>query len=352
MRLSRTALLALLLGLQVVLLGFVLAYFASTQDAVRMPLEARPPEEEVEPHLSAAEVLDKVSLLSGPEFLGIDFPTRFRRGLVFEGGQFMWFLAGRRLSPSDGLLARAREVMEPQEYRRLEEGATDGVLSFFYDLGARKDLVTHNWGAVGVRELQASPLLPWNKRLDFVALSTLSDTTVGGLGYLTAYNQGIVMVLPPHDPRRLTALGVFSRAPNAVVVPAGLHELGPGLRALVLPVPASRGVPDTHELDLLVDTRDGRLLLFAGSGLNRPLDALRRARALAGRAPDLYVGATGYITGWDATELQAELAELAVEFPDLVMMPNASTTMVAHGAVESVLGPRYRPGRLGTRLDL
>lgn len=351
MKLSRTGWLAVLVGVQALLLAFMIAYFASVQDQVRMELEARPPEESPEPHLAARDLLDTVSLLSGPEFLGLDFATEFRRGLSFEGGQFMWFLLQRAVGEDAPLMRLATEaVASKEEQARLRDGFQDGVLSFFYDVGARRDLVVNNWNSVAVRELQASPLLPWTKRLDFVVLSTLSDTAVGGLGFVTELNQGVLLLVPPHDADRLKGLGLFARKPNLVVLPAGLHPLSDGLWALVLPAPPASGHP--AELDLLVARADGSLVLFSGSGLNGPLVALREAARLTGRPIAMYVGATGYSVGPDTVRVEDDVLTLEREFPDVVLVPNGDTSVFAHGALGAMLGERYRPGRLGTRLRL
>lgn len=348
---SRAAWLALLCGVQVLLLAFLIAYFASVQDQVRMELEARPPGEAPQPHLAARDVLDTVSLFSGPEFLGHDFATEFRRGLSFEAGQFMWFLLQRTLGREAPLVRLASaSVPSEKERARLRDGLTDGALSFFYDVGARRELAVSNWNSVGVAELQASPLLPWTKRLDFVALSSLADSAVGGLGFVTELNQGILLLVPPHDPARLRRLGLFARKPNLVELAPGLHPLAEGLWALVLPAPAGSGHP--AELDLLVERADGSLALFAGSGLNRPLVALREATRQMGRPVALYVGSTGYAVGWDTRGIEDEILALQQEFPQVVLIPNGDTSVFAHGALEALLGPRYRPGRLGTRLRL
>lgn len=350
LRLSRTGLLLLLVGVQVLLLGFMLAYFASVQGEVRMELEARPEETEPLPYLPGRDVLDTASLLAGPEFLGIDLPTEFRRGLAFDPGQMTWFLLERRLVEGDPLVQRARKAVPAKEFKRLREGLGDGVLSFLYGVGSSPELARQNWSGVAVRELQASPLLPWTKHLDFLALSSLGEAEAGGLGFVTALNQGMLLVLPPHDPDRLKRLGGFTRKPNAVVLPEGLHPLGPGLWALVLAAPPASGHP--AELDLLVEREDGRLVLFSGSGLNPPLAALRQARRATGRDVALYVGDTGWTVGWDTSGLEAELTALSSEFPDLVVMPGGRTSLVAHGVLESLLGPRYVPGRLGARVRL
>lgn len=348
MRLSRVSWLSVLVGVQVLLLGFLLLYSASVQDSVRMELEARPPEESPEPHLAARDLLDTVSLLSGPEFLGIEFPTEFRRGLSFEPGQFMWFLLSRTVgedAPLMGLIAGG--VASQDERARLRAGLSDGVVSFFYDVGARRDLVVNNWNSVAVRELQASPLLPWTKRLDFVVLSSLSDSAVGGLGFVTELNQGVLLLAPPHDPDRLRGLGLFARKPNLVELPPGLHPLVDGLWAMVLQ--SGRGA----ELDLLVEGSDGRLLLFSGSGLHGPLAALREAKRLTGREVSTYVGSTGFSVGPSETaRVEDEALALQREFPAVTLVPNGDTSVFAHGTLGALLGEHYRPGRLGTRMRL
>ncbi len=351
LRPCRTSWLVFLVSAQALVLGLVLADFTGVQGQVRMELEARVPETSPGLHLSAPDLLDTANLMTGPEFLGVELPTEFRRHLTFEEGQMVWCVLDRLLGDPDPLVRLAGAAVPlPQEAARIHQGLTDGVLNFLYDLGSRRDLALHNWSGVAVRELQASPLLPWVKHLDFVVLSSLADAGVGGLGFVTDLNQGVLLVLPPHDPDRLRSLQAFNRRPNAVVLPLGLHPLGPGLWALVLEAPLSSGHP--AELDLVFARRDGRLALFSGSGLNRPLVALRRVRRELGRDVALYVGATGYLVGGDTSGLEAELARIQAEFPDLEMVPNGDTSLVAHGTLEAWLGTRYRAGSLGSRIRL
>ncbi len=348
---SLTAWLLLLVLAQVLVLGLVLGYFTGVQDQVKVELEARAPETSPGYHLPAGDLLNTASLMTGPEFLGIELPTEFRRNLSFEDGQMFWFLLDRTLADGDPLVRLARSAVPvAQESIRIHEGLTDGVLNFLYDLGSRRDLALQNWSGVSVRELQASPLLPWVKRLDLVVLSSLAEPGVGGLGFVTDLNQGVLLVLPPYDPDRLRNLHAFNRPPNAVVLEPGLHLLGPGLWALVMAAPPSSGHP--AELDLLVERADGSLVLFSGSGLNRPLVALRQVRRALGREVALYVGATGYVVGGDTSGLEAEIRQIVAEFPNLKMMPNGDTSVVAHGTLEALMGSRYRAGSLGTRLRL
>jgi len=193
-------------------------------------------------------------------------------------------------------------------------------------------------------------LLPWVKKLDFVVLSSLAETSVGGLGFVADLNPDVLLVMPGHDSARLKELRLFRQQPNAVVLSAGVHVLAPGLWAQVLQAPVGTGHP--AELNLLVEGRDGRVVLISGSSLNRPLDSLRHARQSLGRGISRYVGATGYATGADTSKLEEEIRAIRQEFPDLVLIPNGDTSLVAHGALEALLGSRYQPGSLGTRVDL
>jgi len=348
---SRTGWLVALLATQILILAALLGWSATVHDQIRMPLEARLPEPRPGIHLPARDLLETLSILGGPEYLGIELPTPFRRNLSFQEGQMFWLFMQRRLSAGTPLVERAREaVRDPEDLRRVQDGLCDGFLSFLYDVGGHRDVARQNWAATAVRELQASPLLPWAKKLDFVVLSSLAETSVGGLGFVTDLNPEVLLILPEHDPVRLQGLRLFRQQPHAVVLPVGVHALAPGLWAQVLAAPAGTG--DPAELNLLVEGGDGRVVLISGSALNRPLDSLRRAKQSLGRRISTYVGATGYVTGADTSELQDEIRAIRHEFPDLTLIPNGDTSLLAHGALEALLGPRYRPGRLGTRVDL
>lgn len=349
--LSRTGWLVVLLATQVVVLGALLAWSASVHGQIRMPLEARLPEPQPGIHLPARDLLETASILGAPEFLGIELPNPFRRHLSFQEGQMFWLFLERNLSAATPLVERAREaIQDPEDARRVQDGLCDGFLSFLYEVGGQRDVARQNWAATAVRELQASPLVPWAKKLDFVVVSSLAETSVGGLGFVTDLNPEVLLILPEHDPARLQELRLFRQRPNAVVLPAGVHALAPGLWAQVLEAPVGTGHP--AELNLLVEGRDGRVVLISGSSLNRPLDSLRHAQQSLDREVSRYVGATGYVTGADTSSLQDEIRELRHEFPDLILIPNGNTSLLAHGALEALLGPRYRPGRLGTRVDL
>ena len=347
----RLAWLTLLVGVQLLLLGFTLAWLASVQDQVRMELETRLPEKAKAQLPSEATVLGTANLLTGPDFLGIDTPTEYQRGLSFLDGQMVWLFLAARLGDRDPLVGLAREATpKAREFQHLRAGLTDGSLCLLYDAGADAEGAQLNWTGAVAPELRACTLLPWSRNLDLVFLSSLEEGAVGGLGFITDVNQGVFLVAPPHDPGRLRKLGGFTRDPNVATLEVGLHPLGAGLWALVLKAPPGSGSP--AELDLLVERPDGSLALFSGSGLNRPSVALRAARRLAGREVSLYVGATGYSAESDSSGMEADVRALKLEFPNLVMVPNANTTLMAHGLLEALLGPKYRPGRLGTRIRL
>lgn len=349
--LSRTGWLAALFAVQVTMLAALLAWSASVRGEIRMELEARLPEPDPGIHLPAGDSLETASILGGSEFLGIELPTPFRRHLSYLNGQMFWFLLKREPSAGAPLLGLIQKIpTELEDSGRLQEGLRDGVLSFLYDVGGHRDLARQNWSATVVRELQALPLLPWNKKLDFVVLSSLADTSVGGLGFIADLNPEILLIMPDHDPARLEELRLFRRRPNAVILPVGTHPLLPGLWAQVLEAPAGSGHP--AELNLLVEGRDGRLALFSGSSLNRPIDSLRQARRSTGREILRYVGSTGYTVGTQTSALQDEVRVLRQEFPELVLIPNGDTSLVAHGLLEALLGAHYRPGSLGTRVEL
>ncbi|MGI5843065.1 MAG: hypothetical protein ACOX9B_02630 [Candidatus Xenobium sp.] len=348
---SRTGWLVALLVTQILIMAALLGWSATVHDQIRMPLEARLPEPRPGIHLPARDLLEKVNILSGPEYLGIELLTPFRRSLSFQEGQMFWIFLQRRLSMGTPLVERAREaVREAEVAKRIQDGLCDGFLSFLYDVGGHRDVARQNWAATAVGELQASPLLPWAKKLDFVALSSLAETSVGGLRFVTDLNPEVLLILPEHDPVRFRGLRLFHQQPHAVVLPVGVHALAPGLWAQVLVAPVGTGHP--AELNLLVEGGDGRIVLISGSSLNRPLVSLRQAKQSLGRRISTYVGSTGYVTAVDTSDLQDEIQAIHHEFPDLILIPNGDTSLLAHCALEALLGPSYRPGRLGARVDL
>ncbi len=334
---------------QLLLLAGVLLFFYSEQDVVKAELEERTLEPVQSLCLSLDTLLNTTSMLTGPNEAGIELVTPARRYLSFCPGQMMWFLLGRPNSQSLGRIDYHGHRYLLDDYAaELGKGCRDGVVSFLYDVGEITDFSYRNWNGTALRELQASPLLPWQKYLDFVVLSSLENSNAGGLPFITDLNNEMLIVAPPIDVERLSNLGNYRRTPNVWQLPLGLTELLPGMWGLVLETPVQ--YKSAYELDLLIERSDGTLMLYAGSGMNAPRDALHRTEELTGKRVSWYIGATGWSSEADMINFEEAWEALDSEYPHLHWMPNHNTSAVVCEYLEAYLGERYHSGCLGSRV--
>ncbi|MBQ7568633.1 hypothetical protein IJT17_07515 [bacterium] len=334
--------------LQFVLLGWVLCYYAFHQDEVIAGLEVHPAEPYSSLVLSEHEVLDAVNFLSGPESAGIDLITRARSNLSFGKGQMIWGLLSRPTSSSRGKSPRrGTEYSETEWSARMPKSSRDGVVNFLYDVGLSADLAYSNWNGMAVRELQASPLLPWQKYLDFVVLSSFSKSSVEGLPFIINTNPSMLFIVPPASSEQLGWIDFRQGKSNVWQLEEGLHRLLPRLWALVLKTPEECFEP--YELDLLLERGDGGIILLVGSAYNAPDVHLQMAEKAMGRPPVLYAGATGWTDDVNMIEFEDRFLRINQMYPDLHWQPNM-TGMTVSAYLEAWLGERYHSARLGSRL--
>lgn len=355
-KLSLTGWLSLFVGTQVLILAYYLGYFGSVQQLVKMEQEVHPPETAYRFHMPLQSLVNSANLLTGAEYLGLDATTGDkRRNLSFARGQMIWFVLERTFKGQEPVMRQAAKTFTPLDWnQRLKPGWQDGYLNFLYDVGERESESLANWSSTAVGELQGSSLLPWAKHLDFVVLSSLNEQSAGGLKFITNLNPAMAILAPPHDKAKLMSLGGLSRTPNVLVFEPGIHKLTEGLWVMVLPVPQTSGeiVPKpSYELDLVVKRSTGGLAVFSGSALNPPSVAIDAVQAKLGKVAE-YVGDTGWEVGFNTEGFEEEVVAFDNRYPKLVLVPNGRTSMVAHGVLEGMLGTRYIPGRLGTRVQL
>jgi len=357
-KLTRAVLLALIFAGQLALVGYVLFIFAEPPGHVKMYLEEKPTMSPSEVQLPLSETLDTVSLFAGGEFLGrASGANLFRQSLAFDEGQFLWVILDGSASDEDLLFRLARR--DPMEDASAVRGSLqDGVLNFFYDLGSREDLFKNNWGAVGVKELQVSAMMPWAKKLDFIVLSSFRPDHLAGLSFIARLHPTIPVFTPPlpgalaggpseTDDEHIQSLRKFT---SLIGLKPGHWKLTDRLHALVSPVNRKIwGV--SYELSLLVKGKEGWSLL-AGSGFARPLALVRAARRAVHGKIRLYAGGTGMMIGTGDAAQKAELELLKKEEPDLVIVPNYATSPTAHDYLREIFGKGYRPGCLGERVKL
>jgi metal-dependent hydrolase (beta-lactamase superfamily II) len=357
-RRPRVALLALIFACQLACLGYVLYIFAEPPGHVKMYLEEKPTLSPTEVIIPLSETLNTASLFAGGEFLGrAPGANLFRQSLAWDEGQFMWIILKGKVRDSDLLLRLIRK--NPMEDITLQkEPFQDGIINFFYDLSGREDLFRNNWGAVGVKELQVSAIMPWTKKLDFIVLSSLRSDHLAGLSFIARLHPTLTIFTPPL-PRQLAyppsdsegeGFRSLRKFTNLTPLGAGHWRLTEQLRALVIPLGGGTwGV--RHELVLIIKGKEGWSVL-AGSGFSRPLALVRKARLAVKSRIRLYAGGTGMMIGSGDPALKRELEVLRQEEPSLVIVPNYSTSPAAHDYLREIFGKNYRPGCLGERLKL
>lgn len=349
--LPRTIWLAAFIAVEAMLLAYALLYFMCDQQQIKMELEVHPEETVKRFHLAGRDVMNTANILAGPEFLDIDIATKLRRNLSFSPGQMIWFLLDKKLDKNSPFCKQAAKSVSADEWKgKIGYGMTDGVLNFLYDVGMYDQLSLQNWTGTAVGELQASPLLPWVKHLDFIVLSSIEEETAGGLPFITNLNQGMLIISPKTDIERIKLFGKFTRVPNVLMLNTGIHKICDGLWALVLDVELD-GKP-AKELDLICKRTDGSLVLFSGSGLTEPETAVRTAELALGRKISAYVGDTGWEVSFDTSQMEEEVSRLKQAYPDLYIIPNGRTSMIAHSVLEMMMPDKYKPGRLGMRIKL
>lgn len=336
---------------QLALVLYVLAYVWETQDATKMEQEVHPREVVDVFHMTASKCLNSVSLFSGPDYFGVDMDTPARQYLSFQEGQMIWFLLKKSILPTSPFYRRMLDsIGKKQDAQRMLEGTSDGLLNFLYDVGRSPAISLQNWSGCAVGELQASPLLPWTKHLDFVVLSSSDSMCAGGLPFIANLNPDMLIILPAGADNDVARFGGYSRKPNLLVLEPGVHAVADGLWFVVLN--AGGASQNKCELDIVVERQKGGLALFSGSALNSPSSSVASVEDALAREVTLYVGDTGWLVGYDMSEFQAEVARLQAEHPNLTIIPNGRTSMVAHSVLEAMLGLHYQQGRLGTRVRL
>lgn len=332
---------------QVVLLAGVVAYYGARQEQCQTNLETHAPEAVHSFALSENDILDQVSFLSGPEDAGIALPTEARQKLSFCPGQMMWGMLRRPTATSLGMSqptgkVYAESLWDPE----LPASCRDGVVNFIYDLGSDTACSYANWSGTVVPELQASPLLPWQKHLDFVVLSSLETPNAGALPFITALNPNTLLITPMIDLDRLAALAKYDGELRVLPFAEGVHRLLPGMWTLVLPTPQQ--YDSAYELDVVLERGDGTLALLVGSALNPPLVHLRAAEEQLGRRVSLYAGGTGWSNDNDMLNIEADLEQIEQEFPGLEWQPNHNTGLFVRDFMQEALGERYHNACLGS----
>lgn len=345
-RWTRVAL-AVLVGFQAVLLAFILWLFGGRGLHEVMALEARPLIKTPSVVVSRRDVVDCLHCLSGAGE-AVESSDPLIRQLMPDPGHFSWIVLDDRAAPGDGLLRLAQQAsLTKQEMGRFRRSVTDGVVNFFYDTGGREDFFKHNWSVVGAAALQASPLLSWEKGIDFVVLASYGADHASGLPFIASLNPRLPVFAPPPHPDEGNAPAQAVRGLQRVVVlPLGLHRLSRRLSSYVY---ETRG---RYVAALVVVGSHGPVLVSGCDDLP-PHRLIPRVERILGRRLAGFVGATGYRMGTEDPALAAQLRALAATHAGFHMAPGYATSDTAQAMLRRLFGDAgYQAGLLGARIHL
>ncbi|MBM3464120.1 MAG: hypothetical protein FJX76_18650 [Armatimonadetes bacterium] len=323
--------LAVLVAIQVAILIFLLLLFRDPAFYQRRELEARPLINAPLPVVSRADVVEWVHVLSGAAPLVGD---SLRRDLAPDTGAFTWLVLRDR--PIAGGSSALRATL------------ADGTLNVVYDAGGLPG--APNWERFGRSTLQASPLLAWEKQIDWVVVSCREADRCAGLATLLREQPRVVLAPPPHPQETAAALGLLEAAPNATLLPPGVTRLTSRVVAYVYETEPLAGGRH-YALALGVKGAAGATLLNGTEGLPPHLLIARFERA-SGMRVARFVGATGYRIGLPDPALDRALRALRASHPRLSIVATAATTETAADMLRAVFGARFRATQIGDGIRL
>lgn len=336
--------------------------------AQRARLESPPQLKTTSTPVVASSLVDHLHALCGedPADAGVEVSPR-RLQLASNPGMFAWVSVEETLDDKV-YLARLLDQGDRQQRRN---GAlrpltsSKKVLNFCLNAGSSPTAFAQAWSRVIYPELQQTSLLPFDRSLDFVIISSYTQRACGGLLHLGQIAPWTPVLAPPVHPSDLNqARNLENRLHNLVVLPLGYTPLTPRLAAYVyetppvpdLDKPYSSNRPITLEphyaLVLLVQGRHHELTVLNGTeGL--PFDRLLLKVMRGRRASSIcYVGPTGYRLGSYDAQLQQRLRKLHRRFPTLHILAGDATSVTARAQILEEMGPSSAPLVRGTSLPL
>jgi hypothetical protein len=336
--------------------------------AMRSELESRPVTKGSTPPVQASSIVDQVHALSGedPREVGLELPAR-RLQLAGEGGLFAWVALSEQLDRST-LLARLLDQRDNQ-HRRLAPlrplTSPTKVINFCYNAASTPATFAQAWSHVIYPELQQTSLLPFDRSLDLVIISSYTQRACGGLLHLGQIAPWTPVLAPPVHPSDVDqSRNLENRLHNLIVLPLGYTALTSRLGAYVYETPP---IPDLdkpysstrpvssqahYALVLLIRGKAGALTVLNGTeGL--PLDGLLPLVLRGVRASSIcYLGPTGYRLGSFDPELQGRLRRLHHRYPTLRVIPADATSVTARAQILQEFGPSSAPLIRGLSLPL
>lgn len=334
---------------QFALLAYLLAYFTFFPNESKIDLEAGVPIQNTDNlAFSKAELLDTVSILSGSQFTGRCESNPLSFNINYSAHNMMWFLLDR---PGN---SKAPVLDWPKKYRHVKDkvwqefshNIQDGVVNFIYDTGSNASM-RDSWSGFVVETLNRSSFMPWQKRLDFVAISTLNRDN--GFNFINSLNSNTIFLCPNITPYKFTEITSLEIAKNVqvITVPPGIYPLFEDVWTLVVPVDR-----DKFSLDFLVRRHDGELTLFCGSGYGDFADRFSLIHNLLNEMPSLIVGNfnESYLK-WNDSDIKY-MKQLVAKYPHLKIEACGGVGFSEYEFWRSIFGDNVYCGSLGERISL
>ena len=334
---------------QFILLAYLLAYFTMFADESKIQLEAGTPVKVADNlAFSRSELLNTASMLSGNQFTGRCETNPLSFNINYSGSNMVWFMLERPKYLSAPLLNWPQKYLhvKPEVWAKLKENLQDGVVNFIYDTGSDVSM-RDAWSGFVVETLNRSPFMPWQKKLDFVIISTLGYDS--GFDFINNLNSDTIFLCPNITPQKFTEVTSLevAKTVQAVTIPPGIHLLFEGVWAIVVPIDK-----DKFELDLLVRRRDGTLVLFCGASCGDLAYRFSLAENLLHEVPSLIVGNfnEGYVL-WNDSEIK-HMKQLAADYPQLKIAACGGVSFAEYEFLRSIFGENVYCDSLGERISL
>ena len=359
----RTLLLAALAVVQVAIVASLLRTAASPAVMEVATLEAPAVVSLDEESVELSDVVDTIHVLSGTPENGLDMDAgRLRQGLAYDRGHFSWVVLEDRPGPEDGLRKAVAPALGKGEAGVFEASLDDGTLSFFYDLGGRDEALDVNWTGIAQAEMQASPLLAWAKRIDFMVISHYDEARCGGLRRMLQGDPAVPILGPPLAVARLrgpstpsglaiTVTSLMQRK-RLLALPVGLMPLSPRLLVYTYPIPGSPEDWNAYASALVIRGRRGWAVCDGCGGIS-PDRLVAQVEQALGQPVVTWAGASGFEGASEDAKVVGAMEALHRSHPDLEMVPLHATSFTAHSMISRIFGAdRYRAGVLGSRIHL